>query len=113
MRMIDQHPSTHPDSYMIVDNCSAHVLDSATLDSFSKIKIVYLPKNSTSVFQPCDQKLFFGIKRKYRNLLAAQKAQSIPNDYHNMLLNINSPNEINDLKPKLVKNWKIYRYQQA
>ena len=38
--MIDNHPSTLRDTYVIVDNCSAHVLDSETMGSFTKIKII-------------------------------------------------------------------------
>jgi hypothetical protein len=50
---------------LFLDNCSCH---SENL-SFSNIKIVFLPKNSTSVLQPCDAGIIKCIKGQYRTQL--------------------------------------------
>ena len=50
---------------LIVDNCSCHII----LGEFSNIKIIYLPKNSTSILQPLDQGIIAALKHKYRQLL--------------------------------------------
>ena len=108
MTMIDKNSATLKDSYVIVDNCSAHILDSETLDSFSKIKIIYLPPNVTSVFQPCDQKLFYALKRRYRSLLALKKANSITEAYQDLLLSVNELGAVSD-----EHNAKMKGYLQA
>ena len=37
-----------------MDNCSAHNLDRIT-KNLSQIRVEFLPPNTTSVLQPCDQ----------------------------------------------------------
>ena len=49
-----------------------------------------LPKKVTSVYQPCDQQLFYSLKRKFRSLLAAHKAKSISEAYHDALCSVES-----------------------
>lgn len=47
---------------MIVDNCPAH----PTVDDLKAIKLMFLPPNTTSVLQPCDQGIINCFKRNYR-----------------------------------------------
>ena len=96
--MIDSHQLTKPRTIVLVDNCSAHILDSETTDSFNRIKLVFLPKNVTSVYQPCDQQLFYSLKCKYRSLLAARKAESIPDAYHDAICSVQ---DIDNILPEL------------
>ena len=46
---------------LLIDNCPSH-----TINSLSNIKVIYLPKNTTSVLQPCDQGIIKCIKGRYR-----------------------------------------------
>ncbi|GFO02073.1 tigger transposable element-derived protein [Plakobranchus ocellatus] len=47
---------------MIVDNCPAH----PSVDNLKAIKLVFLPPNTTSILQPCDQGIINSFKRNYR-----------------------------------------------
>ena len=99
--MIDQHQLTKPNTYVLVDNCSAHILDADTMDSLRRIKLIFLPKNVTSVYQPCDQQLFYSLKCKYRSLLATHKASTSPDEYHDAICSVES---IDRILPELKKS---------
>ena len=62
LTMIDKHQFTKPNTFVICDNCSAHILDTVTTSHYRKIKLVFLPPNVTYVFQPCDQQLFYSLE---------------------------------------------------
>ncbi|GFN78561.1 tigger transposable element-derived protein 6 [Plakobranchus ocellatus] len=47
---------------MIIDNCPAH----PSVDNLKAIKLVFLPPNTTSILQPCDQGIINSFKRNYR-----------------------------------------------
>lgn len=47
---------------MFVDNCPAH----PEIDNLRAIKLVFLPPNTTSVLQPCDQGIIQALKKLYR-----------------------------------------------
>ncbi|XP_056008513.1 tigger transposable element-derived protein 6-like [Ostrea edulis] len=50
---------------LLVDNCSAHPKDAA--DRLSNVKLEFLPANTTSVIQPCDQGIIKNLKTLYRS----------------------------------------------
>ena len=74
MEIIDRNPATVNDLFVIVDNCFAHILDGETLDSFLKIEIIYLPPRVTSVYQPCDYKLFYAFKHNIQKSFSCKKS---------------------------------------
>jgi hypothetical protein len=43
---------------LLVDNCAAHIVNS----SLKHIKIIFLPTNTTSLMQPCDQGIILNLK---------------------------------------------------
>ena len=47
---------------LIVDNCSAH----PRLKNLRAVKLIFLPSNTTSVVQPCDQRIIQNFKCFYR-----------------------------------------------
>ena len=47
---------------LIVDNCSAH----PRLDGLRAVRLIFLPPNTTSVLQPCDQGIIQNLKCLYR-----------------------------------------------
>lgn len=49
---------------LLIDNCPTH-----PLSCFSNIKLWFLPKNTTSLLQPCDQGIIKCLKGKYRTHL--------------------------------------------
>ncbi|XP_069108937.1 tigger transposable element-derived protein 4-like [Argopecten irradians] len=48
---------------LLVDNCAAHP---ASLTNSSHIKLIFLPPNTTSIIQPCDQGIIRNLKLHYR-----------------------------------------------
>jgi transposase-like protein len=51
---------------LLLDNCSAHPPGSTLKSNDGKITLLYLPKNTTSKIQPCDQGIIANFKRHYR-----------------------------------------------
>ena len=49
---------------LLIDNCSAHPQDAA--DHLPNIQMEFLPPNTTSVIQPCDQGIIRNLKGLYR-----------------------------------------------
>jgi len=49
---------------LLIDNCPSHIFN-----FLSNIKVVFLPKNTTSVLQPCDLGIIKCIKGRYRLLM--------------------------------------------
>ena len=47
---------------MIVDNCPAQ----ADIDNLKAVKQVFLPSNTISILQPCNQKIINNLKRLYK-----------------------------------------------
>ncbi|XP_061184351.1 tigger transposable element-derived protein 4-like [Saccostrea echinata] len=54
---------------LFVDNCSAHPKESA--QRLSNIRLEFLPPNTTSLIQPCDQGIIRNLKSSYRSELSA------------------------------------------
>jgi hypothetical protein len=52
----------HHDVLLLVDNCTAHVVTV----KFKYINLVFLPSNTTSIIQPCDQGIIRTFKAYYR-----------------------------------------------
>ena len=54
---------------LLLDNCPAHPPADALVTSDGKIRVEYLPKNTTSIIQPLDQGIISTFKQNYRRLL--------------------------------------------
>ena len=50
---------------MVVDNCPAH----PKIDDLKAIELIFLPPNTTSILQPCDQGIIKAFKKIYRKLM--------------------------------------------
>lgn len=61
---------------LIIDNCPAH----PKVDNLSNMEIAYLPANTTSHTQPCDQGIIQALKHKYRMKLLTQFIDAIDNE---------------------------------
>ena len=68
---------------MVIDNCPAHPNVQAQLQA---IKLVFLPPNTTSMLQPCDQGIIRNLKVHYRHILLQNMVVAIDN---NELFSIN------------------------
>jgi hypothetical protein len=53
-------------SYLFLDNCPAHP---PSIQGSCNIRVAFLPPNTTSKLQPCDQGIILAFKRQYRHLL--------------------------------------------
>ena len=60
---------------LFIDNCPAH----PRVDKLSNVKVVYLPPQTTSHLQPCDQGIIQCFKRHYRYTLLQQYILAIEN----------------------------------
>lgn len=58
---------------LIVDNCSSHPKIN---DILTNIKLVFLPANTTSVLQPCDQGIIKNFKHNYRQIIIIKIIQA-------------------------------------
>ncbi|XP_023721482.1 tigger transposable element-derived protein 4-like [Cryptotermes secundus] len=58
---------------LLVDNCPAHPV----LQNLEKIKLVFIPANTTSVLQPMDQGVIRNLKCHYRKLILLRIVESI------------------------------------
>ena len=62
---------------LLMDNASAHMMDTGTVGEIHGLKVrnlshmtvIYLPRNTTSVVQPCDQGVIRSLKEAYRRAL--------------------------------------------
>ena len=62
---------------LLMDNASAHMMDTGTVGEIHGLKVrnlshmtvIYLPPNTTSVVQPCDQGIIRSLKAAYRRAL--------------------------------------------
>jgi hypothetical protein len=61
---------------LLVDNFSGHVVEN---EKFSNINLQFLPPNTTSVMQPCDQGIIKNFKLHYRHLLVKRYIHDIEN----------------------------------
>jgi hypothetical protein len=67
---------------LLVDNCTAHVLHV----SLKHIKVIFLPANTTSLIQPCDQGIIRTLKAYYRREMRARILECL-DDTHKMTAN--------------------------
>lgn len=58
---------------LLIDQCSAH----KNLPSLKRIRVVFLPANTTSLIQPCDQGIIRALKAYYRNEMRLRVLQLI------------------------------------
>ena len=60
---------------LLVDNCSAHTPSSA--DSLTNVRLKFLPPNTTSIIQPCDQGIIRNLKSYYRTQIVRRLISDI------------------------------------
>ena len=58
---------------LFIDNCTAH----PKLQDLQSIQLVFLPPNTTSEIQPCDQGIINALKAHYRKNMVKQLIQAI------------------------------------
>ena len=61
---------------LFIDNCPSHPV----VDESSHTTVHYLPPQTTSHLQPCDQRIIQSFKRKYRHSLLQQYTLAIKNN---------------------------------
>ena len=57
---------------LLIDNCPSH-----TINFLSNIKVVFLPKNTTSVLQPCDLGIIKCMKGRYLLLMMRKLIENL------------------------------------
>ena len=63
---------------LFVDNCSAHKAE----ETYSKIRIEFLPANTTALIQPCDQGIIRNFKCHYRSFVLRQMLDHLDKNPH-------------------------------
>ena len=61
---------------LIIDNCPAHPV----VPNLSNVEVIYLPPNTTSHTQPCDQGIIQALKLKYRSRLLKKFLDSLDDE---------------------------------
>jgi hypothetical protein len=61
---------------LLIDNCPAHIIDCINL---KHIKVMFLPANTTSIIQPCDQGIIRTFKAYYRSAIRGKVLAVIDN----------------------------------
>ena len=61
------------DVLLVIDNCPAH----PKIDGLSAIRLVFLPPNTTSCLQPCDQGIINNLKCFYRKRLIIKLTEAL------------------------------------
>lgn len=61
-----------PTAILLLDNCPAHPPAETLTSKDGKIRVVYLPKNTTALIQPMDQGLIATLKQNYRKEMMRQ-----------------------------------------
>ena len=59
---------------LFIDNCAAHPSDAVT---FSNLKVLFFPPNTTSKLQPCDQGIIASLKLNYRSQLVQKMVDAL------------------------------------
>ena len=60
---------------LIIDNCTAHPV----IGNLTNIEVAYLPPNTTSQTQPCDQGIIQALRHRYRMKLLTKFIEAIDN----------------------------------
>jgi hypothetical protein len=71
---------------MFIDNCKAHPVNL----SFSNIKIIFLPANTTSVLQPLDAGIIKCFKGYYRTHMARFLIKWVKDNQYGGILRLNA-----------------------
>ena len=56
---------------LIIDNCPAHL----HVEALQSMELAFLPPNTTSEMQPCDQGIIYALKCHYRNSMVKRLIQ--------------------------------------
>jgi len=75
---------------LLIDNCPAHIIDCINL---RHIKVIFLPANTTSIIQPCDQGIIRTFKAYYRSAIRGKVLALIDNGLHDASCSL-QPNDI-------------------
>lgn len=82
VRLHLRNKSLEEKAVLLIDQCSAHPSEEELMSSDKKIKVMFLPPNTTSLLQPMDQGIIATFKKNYRrellsNLLLGEE-RSLP-----------------------------------
>jgi hypothetical protein len=55
-----------PKALLLLDNCPAHPPADSLISKDGRIRVMYLPKNTTALIQPLDQGIMYNFKVNYR-----------------------------------------------
>lgn len=69
---------------LLVDNCTAHKIENVTLNN---ITVIFLPANTTSLIQPCDQGIIRTLKAYYRKEMRARILENMEDTQSHMTAN--------------------------
>jgi hypothetical protein len=58
-----------PKALLLLDNCPAHPPADSLTSKDGRIRVMYLPKNTTALIQPLDQGIIYNFKVNYRREL--------------------------------------------
>ena len=78
--LVLKKPSDAVMALLLLDNAPSHPDDSKLISDDGKIKVLYLPPNTTSLIQPMDQGIIYTCKRHYRKKQLQDCLVVIPDD---------------------------------
>lgn len=79
---------------LLIDNCPAHIIDCINL---RHIKVIFLPANTTSIIQPCDQGIIRTFKAYYRSAIRGKVLAVIDSGLHDASCSL----QANDIAKKI------------
>lgn len=79
---------------LLIDNCPAHINDCINL---RHIKVIFLPANTTSIIQPCDQGIIRTFKGYYKSAIRGKVLVVIDNGLHDASCSL----QANDIAKKI------------
>lgn len=88
---------------LVIDQCTAHRINM----SLKNIKVIYLPSNTTSLIQPCDQGIIRTLKAYYRKEICARIITELDNPDPFDANEITKAFSLLDALHLVAKSWKL------